>query len=178
MNDGSAKVKMTSEESSDLAATQLTATAYHEAGHAVMAMVLGRSVQKVTVLPRNTAGGIRLGICEMQKSRVKGSKTLVDDEVLVLFAGMVAEARYTGQYCPDGALQDLRSIKRLLLHRTRDERQLQRVQQRLLAKAEHLLGSEGHALAIELIAGELLEKGTVSGRAVRHFFDLALKQSS
>ena len=28
------------------------ATAYHEAGHAVIALVLGRSVQRVSVLPK------------------------------------------------------------------------------------------------------------------------------
>ncbi len=167
------------DDSGDSVAMQLTATAYHEAGHAVMALSLGRPVQKVTVIPgKTTAGGVRLGVCEMQKARSKSSKNWIDDEVLVLFAGMVAEARYTGQYCRQGASQDLRAIKRLLLHRARDERQLERVQQRLLAKTEHLLDDAGHALAIEWIARELIERGTVSGRAVRHFFNLALRKTS
>ncbi len=158
---------------------QRTATAYHEAGHAVMALSIGRPVQKVTVMPRKTpSGSVRLGVCEMQKGRSKSSKNWIDDDVLILFAGMVSEARFTGQYCRQGASQDLRDIKRLLLHRARDERQLERVQKRLLAKAEHLLNEQGNALAIELIARELIEKGSISGRAVRHFFDLALKQSS
>ena len=174
MNDDSAE-----NDFAGLAAMQLMATAYHEAGHAVMALSLGRPVQKVTVMPRKSAsGGVRLGVCEMQKGRSKTSKNVIDDDVLVLFAGMVAEARYTGEYCRQGASEDLRAIKRLLLHRARDERQLDRVQQRLLAKAEHVLDDEGHALAIEWIARELIERGSVSGRAVRHFFDLALKQSS
>ena len=166
------------EESVDHDLRQRIATAYHEAGHAVMALSLGRTVQKVTVLPRkSTTGGLRLGACEMQKGRSKSSKNWIDEDVLVLFAGMVAEARYTGEYCVQGASQDLRDIKRLLRHRAQDDRQLERVQKRLLAKAEHLLEDDAHAGAIELIARELIEKGTVSGRAVRHFYDLAMKQS-
>lgn len=168
-----------SEHATDPAKAELTATAYHEAGHAVMAMAVGRPIEKVNVTPRKMlTGGTRLGICHLQTGRSKSSKDWIDETVLVLFAGMVAEARYTGQYCRQGAAEDLRAIKRLLLHRASDERQLERVQQRLLAKAEHLLEDTGHALAIEWIARELIERGSVSGKAVRHFFDLALKQSS
>ena len=75
----------------------------------------------------------------MKKGRFKSSKHWIDDEVLVLFASVVAEARYTGHYGPWGASQDLRAINRLLLHRARDERQPEPDQQRLLAKTEHLL---------------------------------------
>ena len=33
------------------ASKETVATAYHEAGHAVMAMAVGRSIQKVTIAP-------------------------------------------------------------------------------------------------------------------------------
>ena len=71
--------------------------------------------------------------------------------MLVLFTGVLAEARYMGQYGPQDASQDLRDINRLLFHRARDERKLEPAQQRLLAKTEQLLDYKGHALAIEWI---------------------------
>ena len=97
---------------------RLVATAYHEAGHAVMAQSLGRLVQKVTILPgKSQFGEVRLGICEIRKGRSKASKDLLEDEALILLAGMVAEARFTGQYCEQGATQDLRNLQQLLLQR-------------------------------------------------------------
>ncbi len=158
---------------------QLTATAYHEAGHAVMAVALGRLVQKVTIVPgKSQLGETRLGRCEMKKGRAKASRNLLEDEVLIFYAGMVAEARFTGQYCQPGAQQDLLAIKRLLCERAGSPSQFERLQRRLLDKTEHLLREQGHAHAIELIARELMQKTTISGRAVRHFFEQAMKQVS
>lgn len=178
MNVDSQKLDMAADDQSDPVSLRLTATAYHEAGHAVMALSLGRLIQKVTILPgKSQFGELRLGVCEIRKGRSKASKDLLKDEVLILLAGMVAEARFTGQYCQQGATQDLRNIRRLLHNRASSENQLERLQRRLLDKTEHLLRDEGHAKAIELIARELIQKTTISGRAVRHFFEHAVKQS-
>jgi ATP-dependent Zn protease len=179
MNDDPQQLDKLAEHPSDPAARQLSATAYHEAGHAVMALSLGRLIQKVTIVPGKTQfGGARLGSCEFRQGRSKASKDLLEDEVLILFAGMVAEAHFTGQYCQHGATQDLLDIKRLLNNRAQSEKQFARLHRRLLDKTEHLLGDEGHSKAIELIAGELMLKTTISGRAVRHFYEQALKQVS
>jgi ATP-dependent Zn protease len=174
-----------------LAATQLTATAYHESGHAVMALALGRLVQKVTVVPRkshgnslanpqgkSTVGGTQLGACQIKKGRSKASSNLLEDDVMILFAGMVAEARYTGQYCQQGAMQDLLNIKRLLCDRVSSQSQHDRIHRRLLDKTEHILSRNGHPQAIELIANELMQKATISGRAVRHFYEQTKQQDS
>ena len=157
----------------DESAQQLTATAYHEAGHAVMAVSLGRPIQKVTIAAGRMAFGVRLGACELQKGRRKASDDPIEDEVLIYLAGMVAESHFTGQYCPSGARQDLRAVARLLQTRTGNESQLERAQRRLVDKAAHMLSSVAHANAIELVAKELLLKTTISGRAVRHFFEQA-----
>lgn len=153
---------------------ELTATAFHEAGHAVMAISLGRPVQKVTIAPgRMETGGTRLGACELRKGRGRASQDVIEDEVLILLAGMVAEARFTGRYCPHGATQDLRTVQRVLESRANTQRQLERLQRRLLEKTEHLLSDDAHVAAIESIARELIEKTSISGRAVRHHFDQA-----
>ena len=67
------------------------ATAYHEAGHAVMSLTVGRAIQKVTIARgRLPAGGQRLGACEIKKARFKPSNDELEDDVLILLAGMVA----------------------------------------------------------------------------------------
>ena len=169
----------TSSSPSDVADPRLTATAYHEAGHAVMALLLGRAVHKVTVAPGHIHSGVRLGACEMRKGRWKASNDPLEDEVLILLAGMIAESQCTGEYCRQGASQDLQAVRRLLSHnRAHNERQLERLEQRLIDKTEHLLSESSAMEAIRLIAGELLAKTTLSGRAVRHLLTQAQQRSS
>ena len=159
---------------------QRTVTAYHEAGHAVMALTLGRPIQKVTIAPgQSQNGGVRLGACEIKKGRSKPTRDWLEDDVLILLAGMAAEAQITDRYCQQSAAQDLQAARRLLLQsRATSERQLKRLDARLLDKTEHLLGDEAHARAIELIANELLQKETISGRAVRHLFNQTMQELS
>ncbi|MEZ6137342.1 MAG: cell division protein FtsH [Pirellulaceae bacterium] len=157
------------------AVLQLRATAYHEAGHAVMAVALGRSVQKVTVTPGQLqTGGVRLGACAMKKGRRKASDDPLEDEVLILMAGMVAESHFTGQYCQRGATQDLLHVRRLLETRAKNEKQLERLRRRMLDKTEYYLAEAAHAQAITWIAEELIAKQSISGRAVEHFFNQAV----
>jgi ATP-dependent Zn protease len=160
------------------AATKETvATAFHEAGHAVMALAVGRSVQKVTIAPGKLQfGGSRLGTCEIKKGRSKGSKDQLEDDVLVLLAGMVSEARFTGVYCPNGASQDLRDVSARLCTRAASQRQHERLLKRMLAKTEHILNDEAHLDAIRAITKDLLEKTTISGRAVKHHFEMAQRR--
>ena len=161
------------------AAAQLKATAYHEAGHAVMALSVGRNIQKVNITPgRSQLGVVRLGVCEVKKGRSRASKDMLEDDVLILFAGMVAEAHFTGQYCKVGAAQDLRAITKLLSNRARTERQFEKLHRRMLDKTEHLLDEEENVLAVELIASELIEKLTISGRAAKHFYEQASRKYS
>ena len=110
----------------------------------------------------------------MRKGRLKASNDPLEDEVLILLAGMVAESQCTGEYCRQGASQDLQAVRRLLsLSRAHNERQLERLEQRLVDKTEHLLGEVAAMKAIRLIALELLGKTTLSGRAVRHLLTQA-----
>lgn len=156
---------------------QRMATAYHEAGHAVMAFLLERQVHKITIEPgQMQAGGIRLGACRLQKGRAKGSHDPQEDEILFLLAGMVGESHWTQRYCFEGAAGDLSRVRRLLAHRPGSDRQRDRAERRLLDKAEYLLRDDGPARAIERIAKELVEKGTISGRAARHLFDLCCRE--
>ena len=142
------------------------ATAYHEAGHAVVALALGRPVHRVSILPRHE----RLGQCEFGKAVQRPSEDWLENEILIALAGLAAEARRTGSYALDAAGRDLRYVRRLALQRS-GERAVGRLERRLLAKVEHLLSDEAHWRAVELIAAELLSLRVISGRAARHLFD-------
>lgn len=158
----------------DKSQQQRTATAYHEAGHAVMALLVGRPVEKVTITPAKLqTGGSRLGACKVQKGRTKASKDAIEDEVLILLAGMVAESQFTKRYCTDGASQDLMAVRRLLSNRGPRERQLEKLTQRMLHKTEHVLSQDVNARTIAVIANLLMEKDTISGRAVRQLHEEA-----
>lgn len=163
-------------DSNDPAAAQL-ATAYHESGHAVMALLEGRPIEKVTICPAQMeAGGSRLGACKIQKGRQKSSQDPLESEVLVLLAGMVAESHFTGRYCQVGASQDLMMVERLLSRRVSKERELQRLAKRMLNKTEHILNAKINRTAIISIAQQLVKKETISGRAVRQLFTEASQQ--
>ena len=142
------------------------ATAYHEAGHAVIALVLGRSVQRVSILPKLQT----LGRCEFQKGRTRPSEDWLEREILISLAGLAAEARHTGQYAWDGAARDLQTVKQLATQRA-GERHVERLQKRLLSKVEHMLEQPETWRAVQLIAAELLRSETISGRAVVHLFE-------
>jgi ATP-dependent Zn protease len=142
------------------------ATAYHEAGHAVVALAVGRPVHRVSVLPNRE----RLGVCEFRKGVFRPTKDWLEEEILISLAGIAAEARHTGAYAWDEAGRDLRYVRRLAIQRAGD-RQAERLERRLLAKAENLLADDELWRAVELIAAELLRLGSISGRAVQHFYD-------
>jgi ATP-dependent Zn protease len=150
------------------------ATAFHEAGHAVVSLALGRPVHHVSVLPDRE----HLGLCEFKKAVYRPSEDWLEREALIALGGIAAEARRTGRYAWAEAGRDFDYVRSLALKRTGNDRQAERLERRLLAKTEHLLAQPGHWRAVELIAAELLQRGTVSGRAARHFFDQALREES
>ena len=144
------------------------ATAYHEAGHAVVALALGRPVQHVTIHPDRE----HLGLCQFGKGATRPTDDWLEREILIALGGLAAEARHTGNYAWEEAGKDRRYVRALCVQRA-GERQAERLERRLLAKAEHLLARSGLWKAVELIAGELLKRGAISGRAARDLFDRA-----
>lgn len=144
------------------------ATCYHEAGHAVMAILLGRSIHKVSAV----ANSLRLGQVEFKTGAAKQSDDWIEAEILIALAGPVAEAKFTGTFDERSAGRDLRAVRKFAEDRVGD-RQAERYERRMIAKAEYLLSDEATWKAVEAIAAELLAKGTVSGRAAKHHFDRA-----
>ncbi|MGJ8672873.1 M50 family metallopeptidase [Rubritalea sp.] len=144
-------------------------TAYHEAGHAVMAILMGRSVQKVSIIPSQN----RLGAVTMQKGRAKQVQDKLEAEMLILLAGMAAEGRKSGQYNLVGASQDLRMVEKLALSRAGNPKQATKLIHKTLDKTQHLLSNKANWSAVKAIAKELLENESISGRAAVHHLELA-----
>lgn len=151
-------------------ATRL-ATAYHEAGHAVVALVLDKPVLKVSIVPRQQY----LGQCQFGKAVARSSIDWLEREILIALAGMAAEALQTGVYDRVGAGRDLRFVRSLAVQRA-SERQLPRYEARMMAKVENLLADEANWSAVQRIATELLTQGTISGRAAKHFYEECQKK--
>ena len=141
------------------------ATAYHEAGHAVLAMALGRQVHAVSILPNRET----LGVCEFRKASYRPSEDWIENEILIALGGVAAEAKHTGVHAWGPAARDWQYVYGLAVERA-GERRAERLAYRLLSKAEHLLAKDGYWRAVELIAAALLQTGNISGRAARHFF--------
>lgn len=146
------------------------ATAYHEAGHAAVALALGRPVHRVSVLPNQEL----LGKCEFRKGVQRPSDDWIETEILIALGGMVAEARHTGKFDRPAADRDLRYARKLMLYRA-SERSLDRYERRMVAKTDNLLADDSVWRAVELMAAELMKLGVISGRAARHFYELATK---
>jgi len=144
-----------------------TLTAYHEAGHAVIAIIVGRAVHKISIIPNKT----RLGACEIKKGRSKPTTDWLEDEVLILLGGVAAEAKLIGRYNWAGAGQDLRGVRALTMSRAGDEVRANKLERRLLSKTEHLLADDPTWQAVILIATALLEKETISGRQTIHLYN-------
>jgi hypothetical protein len=147
-------------------------TAYHEAGHAVAALALGRPVQRVSI----RANEEFLGTCHFGKGVFRPSEDWLEREMLIALAGIAAEGRHTGHLDWDAAGKDRAYAYQLAVQRAGNPRQAERLITRMLSKTEHLLDRDGNWQAVETIAAALLRDEVISGRAARHFFEQANRQ--
>ncbi len=147
------------------------ATAYHEAGHAVVALALGRAVEKLSIV-RNS---LRLGAVNFGSRRTGRRQDYFETEAMILLAGIVSESRVTGKLNWSGAGQDMLQLERMISGRVDKEKAAERLQRRLFDKTEHFLSQSEIWAAVEKIAQSLLQHRSLSGRAARHLFDEANK---
>jgi cell division protease FtsH len=85
------------------------ATAYHEAGHAVLQLLLKDAdpLHKVTIIPRGQAMGVTFSLPE--KDRYGYSRRFMEATMRVLCAGRLAEGRHTGDIS-SGAGMDIQMV--------------------------------------------------------------------
>lgn len=72
-------------------------TAYHEAGHALVAYLVGGKVQQVTIDPDDTDGPRRYGDTQVRWKRSLSEQDFSQKVLRVSLAGPVAEMIYSGE---------------------------------------------------------------------------------
>lgn len=87
-------------------------TAYHEAGHAVLAHLLPETdpVHQVTIIPRGRAGGFTMQLPEEDRSYA--TKKGMEKELIILLGGRVAESLVLGDIST-GAQNDLSRVTKV-----------------------------------------------------------------
>ena len=148
-------------------------TAYHEAGHAVLAIITGRNINKVSIKP----GGNKLGVCKIAKGRKKANSDVLEAELLILLAGMAAEGRKSGNYNIHGATQDLHQAEKLALMRAGNPKQASKVLKRALDKVHNHFNQSPNWSATKSIANALLENESISGREAEHLYKIAVNDA-
>src|SRR5207302_9592341 len=99
-------------------ALERLATAYHEAGHAVVTVYLGHALRYVTIIPEGDTSGHAL--CPFPKGFNLEQLDLLDrrtlnraqDNIVILMAGGAAEARLRGHRNRIGASGDAYDMMR------------------------------------------------------------------
>ncbi len=88
------------------------ATAYHESGHAVVAMSLPKAdpVHKVTIMPRGWALGVTWQLPE--HDQISSYKDKMLEDIAILFGGRIAEELFVGQMST-GASNDFERATKL-----------------------------------------------------------------
>ncbi len=95
------------------------ATAYHEAGHAVVQYLCKDAdpIHKVTIIPRGNFGGATMALPE--KDRTNYSRSWCIATMKTFFGGRIAEAMFTGDI-NTGATADIRQATNLARRMVRD----------------------------------------------------------
>lgn len=150
---------------------QLRGTAYHEAGHAVAAFTQRVGIRRVTIVPEADTLGHML--------RRKFSKSFrpdlrmtphvrerIEAAVICLMAGGLAEAKAMGRRNHVGAQGDRQQAVDLASYVCFPPDELEAYLSWLHIRTRGLLDNARTWQAVELLAGELLAKQSLSGRAV------------
>lgn len=145
--------------------------AYHEAGHALLAVCVGARVRSVTIDPDNDDGPARHADIQVEWPRSRFSdKELCEKMVLVALAGPVAEMIHTGDaYHPGFVAEwaaDWRQAWDTATLAFPDERKRLEYLEKTTAHLHQQLNRDDHWAALAAIVDELLAHETLEGEDV------------
>lgn len=145
--------------------------AYHEAGHALMAHLLGGEVRAVTIEPDNDDGPERQGDTQVvwRRSRMT-EKEFAQTAVQVSLAGPVAEMIYSGDPYHPGLVAewaaDWREAWAAAVPLHADERTRLKYLEDVSVQLYHRLKEDGLWAALASLADNLLAHETLEGEQV------------
>lgn len=145
-------------------------TAYHEAGHALMAVLLGGRVKHVTIDPDNDDGPKRFGDTQIRWRSGITERKFAEISVQVSLAGPVAEMIYSGEpyhpgFVPEWSADWREAWNSAALSHPDERKRMQHLEQVSIQLYHHLNdGSYWEALAS--LADNLLAHETLDAEQV------------
>jgi hypothetical protein len=162
----------------------LKRTAYHEAGHAVMALALRCRFRHISIIPddnQGTLGHVLQGKIATfdTETRDPSSKMRYHLErlALVSLAGNAAECLFTDHKIKTGSGSDFSHACLYLNYLTPDEDELLTYGKWLIERAKVILSSSWNWYAVETLAKELLKKKYMGRKIVYKIVKDAWKES-
>lgn len=158
---------------------ELAATAYHEAGHAVITRWLGRSFRYASIEGDETSSGrvVTHGVGDWFRpdSVVNGrTRRRIEQDGMILLAGHSAEALATGVADFVGAADDYHLTVGLVSYATSGWKETEAYIGWLWERVDAVLAIPAVWEAVEAVAAALLEQRTIEGSAARRLVDVAL----
>lgn len=140
-------------------------TAFHEAGHAVMAELCGRLLTEVEIVgDREHTGSVR-SLAFPPDPGEDAETEDIERHLKVLLAGMIAEAMLTGREDWDETSEDLDAAVRLAMRLVDDCEDVLPLLSDIRAEVERDLHE--HWSSVKLLAEELLDRKALTGPEVR-----------
>ena len=146
---------------------KLESTAYHEAGHAVVAFELEIPVESVTIAPDEESVGSMIYQRRLQKLDDYGSisarrRATLEAHVRVLIAGWIAEKRFNPKgFRRSGAQEDQRTLITIVFLLSNSEKEARLYHRLLEVQTVQIVNRRW--FAIKALAAALLKKETLSG---------------
>ncbi len=140
--------------------TERECTAYHEAGHAVVTYLVGRELDHISIDHEDESSGR----CQELHRYVTESREAVEDEVMILLAGRIAEERFKGEPVADRlTASDDHDAADMASFVYSDPEELDAYLKLLAIRTKNLVGEPGTWSAIMLVATELQATGHIDG---------------
>lgn len=158
--------------------------AYHEAGHAVASVLLGVGLRSVTIVP--DAGRGTLGLCQgtppgrgFRPDAAVDGRTMrrLQDQVMVLLAGGIAEYEFTRRHNHRGCDHDYRVAADLAGYACGGGKELEFFLGWLGERVRGLLRNRAHWPAVEALAAALMERRTIGGADARRVIHEAIRRT-
>lgn len=149
--------------------------AYHEAGHALVAMLMGGKVKQVTIEPDDDDGPERTGDTQVRWRRGISEKDFAVKLVQVSLAGPVAEMIYSGDPYHPGYVaewaEDWRQAWLAAEQLHRDERRRLEYLEQVSIDLYHQLKSDDFWAALASLADHLLAHETLDWEQVKEIVE-------
>ena len=151
---------------------ELRATAFHEAGHAVAAFMLGRAFTRVSIKPDD----LTVGRCSFrtpgtwyrpEEEMSAPTRRMLEHRIMISLAGPETEARATGAFDPQASQEDLdRALDHACLMAA-DPSEASAYVEWLRLRTVNLMKQDGFWNAVRALAETLLRRNELPYRHAR-----------